>query len=61
MNIVAMLVFLGVIFCVLIIWQVVVDRDSSTKALSKIAELTAAILFWGVIIALVIASIVYGR
>ena len=54
-----MLVSLGVIFFAVVIWRVVTKRDSE-KDLNNVAELTASILFWGVIIAAVVAVVVYS-
>jgi heme/copper-type cytochrome/quinol oxidase subunit 3 len=55
----AMLVSLGMIFFSLVIWQVVTKRDSA-KDLNNIAELTASILFWGVVIAVVLVVVFYS-
>ncbi len=54
-----MLVSLGMIFFSLVIWQVVTKRDSA-KDLNNIAELTASILFWGVVIAVVLVVVFYS-
>ena len=55
MSMVTIAIAIGIILLVLIIWQFFSDRNNKAE-LQKVANCTASVLFWGTVLAAVLAT-----